>query len=150
MVKPMRVRIADESCVGRLIALDPTARADLRRQRLLRGRVQLGECWIAEDGPDAFGYAVRGEFFGHDFLELLFVAERIRRRGAGSALIQAVEVARRTERQFTSTNLSNVPMRSLLSRRGYAASGVIYNLDPGDPEVVYVKRFDGVAPELPT
>jgi GNAT superfamily N-acetyltransferase len=145
----MRVRIAEESCVGRLIALDPLARGDFRRQRLLRTRVQSGECWIAEEFPDAFGYAVLGEFFGFDFLELLFVAERVRRQGAGSALIKAVEEACRTDRLFTSTNRSNAPMRALLSRRGYAASGVIYNLDRGDPEVVYVKRFDGAAPELP-
>jgi hypothetical protein len=146
----MRVRIADESCVGRLIALDPIARGDLRRQRLLRARVQLGECWIVEDSPDTLGYAVRGEFFGFDFLELLFVTERVRRQGAGCALVKAVEEARRTDRLFTSTNLSNAPMRALLSKCGYAASGVIYNLDRGDPEVVYVKRFDGEAPELPT
>lgn len=143
----MKVRIANESSVGRLIALDPLARGDLRRQRFLRGRVSLGECWIAQDGPDVCGYAVRGEFFGFDFLELIFVAERVRRQGAGWALIEAVEEARRTERVFASTNRSNAAMRALLTRRGYAASGVIFNLDPDDPEVVYVKRFDGVAAE---
>jgi GNAT superfamily N-acetyltransferase len=112
--------------------------------------VRLGECWIAEEAPDVLGYAVRGEFFGFDFLELLFVAERARRRGVGSALIAGVEADRRTERVFTSTNRSNAPMRALVARRGYAASGVIYNLDPGDPEVVYVRRFDGVKVELPS
>lgn len=95
------------------------------------------------------GYAVRGEFFGFDFLELLFVAERARRRGVGSALITSVEEDRRAGRVFTSTNRSNAPMRALVAKRGYAASGVIYNLDPADPEVIYVKRFDGVDVELP-
>jgi GNAT superfamily N-acetyltransferase len=145
----VKVRIADESCAGRVIALDPLARGDLRRQRMLRARVQTGECWIADEGPDVLGYAVRGEFFGFDCLELLFVAERARRRGVGSALISWVEEDRRTGRVFTSTNRSNMPMRALVANRGYAASGVIYNLDPGDPEVVYVKRFDGVDVELP-
>lgn len=145
----MKVRIADESSAGRVIALDPLARGDLRRQRMLRARVQTGECWIADDGPDMLGYAVRGEFFGFDFLELLFVAERARRRGVGSALITSVEEDRRAGRVFTSTNRSNAPMRALVAKRGYAASGVIYNLDPADPEVIYVKRFDGVDVELP-
>ena len=145
----MRVRIADEGCVGRLIALDPIARGDLRRQRLLRARVQQGECWIAEEGPDSLGYAVRGEFFGFDFLELLFVAEPARRRGAGRALVEAMEEARRTGRVFISTNRSNGAMRGLLAAAGYLASGVIYNLDPGDPEVVYVRRFDGVEMDVP-
>ncbi len=143
----MKVRIANETSVGRLIALDPIARVDLRRQRFLRGRVNVGECWIAQDGPDVCGYAVRGEFFGFDFLELLFVAERVRRQGAGGALVGAVEEARRTERLFASTNRSNAAMRALLTRRGYAASGVIFNLDPDDPEVIYAKRFDGMTAE---
>jgi hypothetical protein len=45
----------------------------------------------------------------------------------------------RTEKLFTSTNLSNLPMQSLLAKRGYKLSGVIDNLDPGDPELVYFK-----------
>jgi len=145
----VKIRIADDSCIGRLNGLDPIARGDLRRQRLLRARVQMGECWIAEDGPDLLGYGLRGEFFGFDFLELLFVAESARRRRVGSTLVEAMEEACRTGRLFVSTNRSNAAMRALLARRGYAASGVIYNLDPGDPEVVYVRRLDGVAPEGP-
>ena len=32
-------------------------------------------------------------------------------------------------------------MQSLLNRAGYALSGVIHNLDEGDPEVVYFKQL---------
>ena len=32
-------------------------------------------------------------------------------------------------------------MQALLNRAGYAVSGVIHNLDEGDPEVVYFKRL---------
>jgi hypothetical protein len=34
-------------------------------------------------------------------------------------------------------------MRQLLTQVGYEPSGTIENLDPGDPELVYVKFFDG-------
>ena len=45
----------------------------------------------------------------------------------------------RTGKIFTSTNLSNVLMQSLLSNLGYKLSGVIHNLDEDDPELVYCK-----------
>lgn len=31
-------------------------------------------------------------------------------------------------------------MQHILEKLGYERSGVIHNLDPGDPEIVYVKR----------
>jgi hypothetical protein len=34
---------------------------------------------------------------------------------------------------FASTNESNVPMQALLDSLGYVQSGIINNLDPGDP-----------------
>jgi len=43
------------------------------------------------------------------------------------------------DRVFTSTNESNAPMRALLGQCGYKPSGSIDNLDPGDPELVFVK-----------
>ncbi|MHC8315013.1 hypothetical protein [Pseudomonas sp. LB3P31] len=40
---------------------------------------------------------------------------------------------------FTSTNVSNMPMRQLLEQLGYQPSGTVENLDPGDPELIFVK-----------
>jgi hypothetical protein len=49
------------------------------------------------------------------------------------------ESACETAKLFTTTNLSNLPMQSLLAKLGYKLSGVIDDLDLGDPELVYVK-----------
>jgi hypothetical protein len=46
----------------------------------------------------------------------------------------------KTAKLFTSTNQSNKPMQVLLNRLGYRPSGVIENLDEGDPELVYMKQ----------
>ena len=46
----------------------------------------------------------------------------------------------KTDKLFTSTNQSNEPMQQLLTRLGYKPSGVIYNVDPGDPELVYFRH----------
>jgi HicA toxin of bacterial toxin-antitoxin, len=37
--------------------------------------------------------------------------------------------------QFSSTNRSNVPMQALFGKVGFERSGIIHNLDPGDPEL---------------
>src|SRR5262249_33672873 len=78
-------------------------------------------------------------FFGHPFLELLVVRESSRRRGVGRALVRAVEARFAGAKLFTSTNQSNAPMQRLLASLGYTPSGVIHNLDPGDPELVFVR-----------
>jgi hypothetical protein len=44
-----------------------------------------------------------------------------------------------TRKLFTSTNESNRAMRDLLAHAGFEPSGVVQNLDPGDPELIYFK-----------
>jgi hypothetical protein len=61
--------------------------------------------------------------------------------GAGEALVKHLESLCQTAKLFTSTNLPNLPMQSLLAKMGYVLSGVIHNLDEGDPEIVYFKKL---------
>ena len=101
-----------------------------------------GTCHVADSGGELLGYGVLSHtFYGHGFVELLYVHPGRRRRGAGAALLLHFESLCRSPKLFTSTNLSNLPMQSLLNRAGYALSGVIHNLDEGDPEVIYFKRL---------
>ncbi len=44
-----------------------------------------------------------------------------------------------TDRVFSSTNVSNVAMQAVFDRYGWRRCGQIDELDPGDPELVYVK-----------
>ncbi len=88
------------------------------------------------------GYAVLNyHFFGNAFIDLLYVASEHRRRGYGEALMRHIECIVQGDKLFTSTNLSNLRMQSLLSKLRYVLSGVIHNLDEGDPELVYFKRL---------
>jgi hypothetical protein len=43
----------------------------------------------------------------------------------------------RTDKLWTSTNLSNQPMQALLVHAGFRLSGFIENLDENDPELVF-------------
>ncbi|WP_231558656.1 GNAT family N-acetyltransferase [Brevibacillus thermoruber] len=62
------------------------------------------------------------------------------RKGIGEALLLYLEAVCPTEKLFISTNLSNKQMQRLCRRLGYMPSGMIDNLDPGDPEVFSCKK----------
>ena len=74
-------------------------------------------------------------------IAMLYVHSDHRRRGVATAPIRHMESKCRTPKLFTSTNESNLSMQSLLGKLGYESSGVIHNLDEGDPELIYFKRL---------
>jgi GNAT superfamily N-acetyltransferase len=125
-----------------VVAIDAAARVerDPRDRALARELLTLGRSWIAEADGQSAGYAlVSRAFFRRPFVELLVVAPAWRRKGAARALLASCEGACHDDRLFTSTNASNAPMRALLEGEAWAPSGMIENLDPGDPELVFVK-----------
>ena len=104
--------------------------------------VRSGDVLVATlDGKFA-GFAIHHRhFFERDFLSLLVVEPMCRRRGVASSLLAAVERRCDARELFTSTNRSNAVMLSALTRWGFVPSGRIDNIDPGDPELVFLKRF---------
>lgn len=126
--------------------LDLLAQADPRLAQTSAHRPHIGELlgdgfsWAAMNDGEALGFAiVTRRFFGFPFVDLLVVAEAARRHGVGLALMAQCEADHDADRIFTSTNESNAPMRRLLAKADWSVSGVIENLDPGDPELVFVK-----------
>ncbi|HEX8353770.1 MAG TPA: GNAT family N-acetyltransferase, partial [Pyrinomonadaceae bacterium] len=125
-----------------LCSLDLIARRESGRREFIRREVVAGNCHVAVAGETVVGYGVLNYTFYHNgCIEMLYVHSEHRRRGAGAALLAHMESLCRTPKLFTSTNLSNLPMQSLLAKSGYELSGVIHNLDEGDPEIVYLKRL---------
>ena len=136
----MIVRQATAGDVSRLAEFDHAIRADLGRASLLRRALESGTCLVAAEGELLLGYGVlEHSFYDNDFIPLLYVRPESRRKGVGTALMRALETRSQTPKVFTSTNESNSPMLALLGALGYAPSGVIHNLDPGDPELVFVR-----------
>jgi hypothetical protein len=99
-----------------------------------------GEVRVAQAGGGIVGFMWLTEFFGHRFVNVLAVASLQRRNGYAGVLLAAAEANLPTDRIFTSTNRSNAPMHALLARYGWTRCGEVDQLDPGDPEVFYVKR----------
>lgn len=95
---------------------------------------------VSDEQIAAYG-VLRYIFYEHGLIEMLMVAKDKRRQGLGSDLMRHMESGCRTDKLFTSTNESNAAMRALLSKLGYSPSGVIHNLDPGDPELVFFKQL---------
>ena len=130
-----------------LAALEPILWPPLleapKRRRFLRG---LGEGEVvvvrAADAIAAYAWIYEG-FFGHTFLAYLAVQPQYRRNGLAGMLLEATEQRAVTDRVFSSTNASNAAMQAVFARYGWRRCGQIDELDPGDPELVYVKLSCG-------
>jgi len=136
------LRPAVQSDVAAIAAIDAACGSpqDVHRAALVPELLKFDMSWIAEGDGAAAGYAiVSRRFFSRPFVELLAIAPASRRKGLGTALMARCESAHDGDILFTSTNESNAAMRALLAKAGYQASGIIYNLDPGDPELVFAK-----------
>ena len=99
------------------------------------------ECFVAELDGEIAGYAVLHHHFFHDgMIDMLIVAPHRRRQGIGRELVRYLCGQCRSEKIWSSTNLSNQKMQALLAGEGFTMSGFIEGLDEGDPELVYHKR----------
>ena len=136
------IRKAVESDIETLCAIDTAARDDPSRHDFIGRRVREGNCYVltSEDAGQIAAYGVLTySFYEQGLIDMLMVDVERRRQGFGSELMRHMESECRTEKLFTSTNESNAAMQALLAKLGYSPSGIIYNLDPGDPELVYFK-----------
>ena len=123
-----------------IVGFDHVAQQERERVEFIEKILQTATCLVAVRGDAVLGYgALDYSFYGNGFISILYVAEIARRRGIGSALVKALEAKCKTQKLFTSTNQSNGPMQALLEQLGYEPSGIIHNLDPGDPELVYIR-----------
>lgn len=136
----LTIRPAASSEVSVLTALDPLAQHDPARAAFITQAAAAGHCHLILATEAPVGYGILDySFFGQAFVALLYIHPAYRRRGAGRQLLSYFESISQTPKLFTSTNLSNLPMQSLLARQGFQLSGVIHHLDEDDPELVYVK-----------
>lgn len=138
----MHIREARSSDLEKILTLDRISGSDPGRSELVDKALQFHTCLVAEKANGLVGYAVlEYTFYGQGFISMLYVAESDRRRGIGRSLLEALKSRCTTPKLFTSTNESNRQMQALLISLGYTPSGVIHNLDPGDPELVYFQRL---------
>ncbi|MGD1904811.1 MAG: GNAT family N-acetyltransferase [Leptolyngbyaceae cyanobacterium] len=139
---PMEMRIAMTTDATAIIAFDHVAASESARVQFIHDQIKSSACYVAVIDANVVAYAVLNyKFYDNGWIEMLYVHPRFRRQGIGSALICHLINECRTAKLFTSTNQSNFPMQRLLATLEFERSGVIENLDEGDPEWVYIKRL---------
>jgi N-acetylglutamate synthase-like GNAT family acetyltransferase len=110
----------------------------------LERSIASSHCYVAILNDSLIvGYAVLDySFYAQAFLSMLRVHPSYRRQKVGLTLMNYLEQPAQctAKKLFTSTNLSNLAMQSLLAKLQYKLTGVIHNLDDdNDPEIVYYK-----------
>lgn len=139
----MMIRNATENDIDQVIAIDYIASTEETRRQQIRDWIKKNYVIIALIDEQIVGYAVlEYTFFSCGFISMLIVQEEHRRYGIATALVKRLEEACNTEKLFTSTNESNVPMQAFLTSMSYEPSGIVHNLDEGDPELFYFKRVE--------
>jgi ribosomal protein S18 acetylase RimI-like enzyme len=137
---PAVIRPAWGADLAGLRRVDPGL-ADPMRARIASNLLGLGRSWVADIAGAPVGFALTSNgFFSRPMIELLVVHDAHRRQGIGLMLINHCEAAHTDDRIFVSTNASNTAANALFAKAGFQGSGIVYNLDPGDPELIYVKH----------
>lgn len=96
---------------------------------------------IAELAGRVIGYSVfNHRFFHQGQVDMLMIHPDFRGRHIGEYLLKAIEEICDTPKLYVTTNLSNHRMQRLLLRMRYQPCGYIDELDPGDPELIFVKK----------
>ena len=114
------------------------------REGFVRRAVPRAGVYVLEREGQVIGLGVlEYTFFEHGFISLLYVSPSARRAGAGENLLRYFVSICETPKLFSSTNRSNKTMQSLFAKVGFEPSGIVHNLDPDDPEIVYYKRDTG-------
>lgn len=128
----------------RLKALDTVVPNDPLRAEWIDRWLLHDTVVVAAAGDLVVGYGVLNHgFFHHNQVEMLMVHPEYRDQRIGEQLLTALEQEADSPKLFVTTNLSNHRMQRLLRRAGYGPCGYIDQLDPGDPELVFVKLRDG-------
>lgn len=145
LVKESRIEIcpANINNFNTILDLDEAVYGLRTRNQFIAESILKNECSTALINGRIIGFVIMNyTFYENGFIGLLIVDKSYRRMKVGKKLVEYVESKCSTEKLFTSTNQSNIPMQCLLEGCGYVKSGHIDNLDENDPELVYFKRIE--------
>jgi RimJ/RimL family protein N-acetyltransferase len=91
---------------------------------------------------EAVGFVIFDyRFFAQGWIELIIIDEKYRGKGIGGQVFDLICKQCKSEKVFTSTNSSNLPMQKALAKSGFIFAGKLDGLDDDDPELFYYKRI---------
>ncbi|MGG0302704.1 GNAT family N-acetyltransferase [Bacillus albus] len=111
------------------------------RRDYINKTINEGRCIIVKEDNSISGFLTYDtNFFDCTFLSLIIVSPTRRRRGYASSLISYMLSHSPTQKIFSSTNKSNESMQKVFHSNGFIRSGMIENLDEGDPEIIFYTK----------
>jgi len=126
--------------LDKIVEIDKSVIGHNGRKDILKQSIESESCLISiKDNKIAGFLTYNTNFFGYSFIDLVIVSPQDRRKGHGTDLLQHFVKIAPTEKIFSSTNQSNNRMQEVFKRNGFTRSGIIENLDEGDPELIYFK-----------
>ncbi|MBK5434212.1 GNAT family N-acetyltransferase [Bacillus sp. TH25] len=130
-----KAEITDLDSIG---DIDVAVIGDDSRRNYIKHAIDEGNCIIAKEDNSISGFLTYDtNFFGSTFLSLIIVSPTKRRQGHASSLISYMLRHSPTQKIFSSTNESNTNMQKVFKANGFMRSGMIENLDEGDPEIIF-------------
>lgn len=123
-----------------IMYIDSDVMGDTSRGSYIAKAIELGGCISAREGDQMVGFLLYDmHFFECSFISLIIVSPSKRRKGYASMMLDYMMRTSPTAKVFSSTNRSNGSMQKVFAANGFIQSGIVENLDEGDPELIYFK-----------
>ena len=140
---PIKIRKGVTKDARSIKSIDTIVPINSSRAELIDKWLKNDIVLVAELDNLIVGYGViNHEFFRQNQIDMLMISQEYRGKRIGENLLLSLEQYADTNKLFVTTNLSNHIMHKLLLRIGYKPCGYIDELDPGDPELVFVKYVE--------
>ncbi|MEX2214665.1 MAG: GNAT family N-acetyltransferase [Phycisphaeraceae bacterium] len=137
-------RTAAYSDAEPILAMLIEMRPDRERTNMIHQAITTRTCHVAiVEGNVAAFAIVQPTFFGHPFINFLFVHPDARRHGVGRALIRHIEQHVATKKLFVAIERTQVTLQAFFIRTGFIASGSVDHINDIDTQLIYFKRTGG-------
>jgi predicted acetyltransferase len=129
--------------IENIVAIDREVIGNESRRFFITKAVEEERCIIVKSENKILGFLIYDtNFFECSFISLIMVSPLERRKGYATSLIAYFVHVAPTQKVFSSTNQSNEDMQKVFKANGFVESGVVENLDEGDPELIYFRLKD--------
>jgi ribosomal protein S18 acetylase RimI-like enzyme len=110
------------------------------RRKYIKKAIEEERCITIKNESSFVGFLIFDtHFYACSFMSLIIVKPTERRKGYATSLIKYFISISPTKKIFSSTNQSNKRMQEVFKANGFIQSGIVENVDEGDPEIIYFK-----------
>lgn len=139
----MNIVEAQVTDLDAIVQIDRQVIGNTSRRDFIENAIKQGRCFQLNENEDVAGFLIYDtHFFECTFISLVIVAPAKRRKGYASQMMKYLVRIAPTDKVFSSTNRSNKSMQKVFEANGFVPSGIVENLDEGDPEIIYFKSKD--------